>query len=134
MPEPERLIQRHAGQPGLSGALLFALVAERLTQFYDHGHWPEEGRMRQLALEWLSRAAVKIDSPWLRELVSASGEIAQETSGKLSRETGLLATHEMIEALDPNYRSPLAQTMMDQCVGWVENLSRGCDRREGDTQ
>ena len=39
----------------------------------------------------------------------------------LSREAGLYAAHEMMEALDPNHRSELAQTMLAEC----ENLLDG---------
>lgn len=124
MPNPERLISRYAEQPGLSGALLFALLAERLGQFYDHGQLPGDGRMRQQALDWLHRAQVKIDSPWLRELVAASGDMAREIANSLSREAGLQTTHEMAEGLNPNYQSPVAQLMMDQCVDWVASLQR----------
>lgn len=124
MSKPERLISRYAEQPGLSGALLFALVAERLAQFYDHGQWPNDGRMRQQALDWLQRAKVKIDSPWLRELVSTSGDMASEISASLSREAGLQTAHEMAESLDPNHPSPIGQMMMAQCVAWIDTMNR----------
>lgn len=103
---------------------MFALVAERLTQFYDHGQWPGDGRMRQLALEWLVRAKMKIDSPWLRELVAASGDMARNVAASLSREAGLQTAHEMGEALDPNYQSPVAGLMMEQCIDWVATMQQ----------
>ena len=124
MPNPERLISRYAEQPGLSGGLLFALVAERLAQFYEHGQWATDGRMRQQALDWLQRSKVRIDSPWLRELVAASGDMAREVAASLSREAGLQTAHDMAESLDPNHPSPIGQMMMEQCIAWVETINR----------
>lgn len=121
---PERLLSRHADRPGLAGALLFALVAERLTQFYDHGEWVGDGRMRQLALEWLTRAKMKIESPWLRELVAASSDMAKGIAASLSREAGLQTAHEMGEALDPNHQSAVAHLMMEQCIDWVAAMQQ----------
>lgn len=117
---PEQLIRSIGDQPGLNGALLFALVAERLSWFYDADQWPTEGAMRQQALGWLERARIRLDSARLRELVSASSELAQAAAAQLSRQAGLQTAHEMRESLDPNYHSPIGEAMMAQCIAWLE--------------
>ena len=45
-----------------------------------------------------------------------SDGLARQIAGSLSREAGLYTTHEMMEALDPNYDSELARSMMDECA------------------
>jgi hypothetical protein len=38
----------------------------------------------------------------------------------LSREAGLYAVHEMMEALDPNYDSDLARSLMAECESLLD--------------
>ena len=40
----------------------------------------------------------------------------RQPAGSLARAAGLYTTHEMMEALDPNYDSELARSMMDECA------------------
>ena len=51
-----------------------------------------------------------------RQLSALSDGLARQIAGSLSREAGLYTTHEMMEALDPNYDSELARSMMDECA------------------
>ena len=47
------------------------------------------------------------------------------TAGQLSREAGLYTAHEMMEALDPNYHSELAQTMLAECDRLLSGAAAG---------
>lgn len=96
-------------------ALLFALVAERLNVFYEHGQWPTEAQGATLAAEWLARTQRSLPLAERRHLSSLSDELAHGIAGGLSREAGLHTAHEMTEALDPNYRSELAEFFMAEC-------------------
>jgi hypothetical protein len=40
---------------GTRVALVFALVAERLSCFYEHGQWLNEAQGASLAADWLAR-------------------------------------------------------------------------------
>ena len=40
---------------------------------------------------------------------------ARQIATTLSREAGLYTAHEMMESLDPNYHSELAETLMVEC-------------------
>lgn len=44
-----------------------------------------------------------------------SEAMARRMLATLSREAGLFTAHEMTEALDPNYDSELARTLMVEC-------------------
>ena len=44
-------------------ALIYALVAERLTAYYEHGQWLTESQGASLAAEWLARHSVRWSSP-----------------------------------------------------------------------
>ena len=37
-------------------ALIFALVAERLSTYYEHGQWPSHAQGAALAQNWLQRS------------------------------------------------------------------------------
>ena len=52
-----------------------------------------------------------------------SDDFARQTVATLSRQAGLLTTHEMMQALDPNYRSELAETMMAECARLLDDLA-----------
>ena len=36
--------------------MIYALVAERLTIFYEHGQWPTQSQGASLAADWLARS------------------------------------------------------------------------------
>ena len=100
---------------GLRVALIFALAAHRLSAFYEHGQWLTDAQGATLAADWLARSKNAIPLAERRHLSALSDKFARQIAETLSREAGLYAAHEMMEALDPNYRSELAQTILVEC-------------------
>jgi len=96
-------------------ALLFALAAERLSAFYEHGQWLTDAQGASLAALWLSRSKVQLALAERRAFSALSDDLARELAAGLSREAGLYTAHEMMEALDPNYQSGLAMDLLDDC-------------------
>jgi hypothetical protein len=96
-------------------ALMFALMAERLSAFYEHGQWMTEEQGATLAGNWLSRSKLQLALSERRLLSDLSDQLARQLAATLSREAGLYASHEMMEALDPNYQSAFAHDMLDEC-------------------
>jgi hypothetical protein len=96
-------------------ALLFALAAERLSAFYEHGQWMTEAQGATLAALWLSRSEVQLARAERRLLSDLSDQLARLIAASLSREAGLYTAHEMMEALDPNYRSDAALKVQVEC-------------------
>ncbi len=96
-------------------ALLFALAAERLSAYYEHGKWLTDAQGATLAGEWLSRSKLQLALSERRLLSELSDQFARQLADTLSREAGLYAAHEMMEALDPNYQSAFAHDMLDEC-------------------
>lgn len=104
-----------AGERGIRIALVFALTAERLAAWYEHGAWLNEARGAALAADWLGRRRQSLALAERRRLSALSEDMARQMVDTLSREAGLYTAHEMMEALDPNYHSELAQTLMREC-------------------
>lgn len=102
---------------GTRVALVFALVAERLSCFYEHGQWLSEAQGASLAADWLARRRGVLPLNVRRHLSGLSDQIARQIEGGLSREAGLYTAHEMMESLDPNYHagSQIAQALMREC-------------------
>lgn len=100
---------------GLRVALLFALAAHRLNAYYEHSQWLTDAQGASLAADWLTRSKNALPLAERRQLSALSDQFARQVAGSLSREAGLYTTHEMTEALDPNYHSELAQTMLAEC-------------------
>lgn len=96
-------------------ALMFALVAERLSAYYEHNAWITEAQGATLAAQWLSRSKLRLELAERRALSGLSDDMAREMAAALSREAGLYTVHEMMEALDPNYQSGLAMDLLDDC-------------------
>lgn len=96
-------------------ALLFALVAERLRAYYEHGAWMNDRQGAALAAEWLSRSKTRLPREDGARLAALSDELARHLAGSLSREAGLFTAHEMQEALDPRYRSDHAEALLAEC-------------------
>lgn len=109
-------------ESGLRAALLFALVAERLSAFYEHAHWMTMTQGITLASEWLARAKRSVPRDQLKLLSAASDDMAREIASTLSREAGLYTAHEMTESLDPNYHSELGHSLMDECTRRLATL------------
>lgn len=110
-----------ADSRGTRAALLFALTAERLSVFYEHGQWPTAAQGASLVAEWLNRSGRSLPLADRRLLSELSDEFARQIASSLSREAGLQTVHEMMEALDPNYESDLARSLMAECVKWLDS-------------
>ena len=96
-------------------ALLFALAAERLTAFYEHAQWMSEAQGASLAADWLARSKIKLPLAERRQLSSLGDQLARQIAGTLSREAGMYTAHEMMESLDPNHHSEIAESLMKEC-------------------
>ena len=102
-------------QRGIYIALIFVLVAERLTAFYEHDQWLTKAQGASLAADWLARNKRSLPIDTRRHLSDLSDQLARQIAGSLSREAGLYTAHEMMESLDPNYHSEIAQSIMLEC-------------------
>lgn len=100
---------------GVRVALIFALAAERLAAYYEHGQWLTEGQGASLAADWLNRSKLNLPLAERRHLSDLSDQLARQVAATLSREAGLYTAHEMMESLDPNYHSEIAQSLLDEC-------------------
>ena len=98
-------------------ALIFALVAERLSVFYEHAPWLTEAQGASLAAEWLARSKRDLPLRERKHLSALSDQLARQMEGALSREAGLYTAQEMMESLDANYHSgsEIAQSLMLEC-------------------
>lgn len=110
---------------GIRVALIFALAAERLSTYYEHGQWLTEAQGATLAADWLARSKTALPLTERRQLSALSDQFARQIAGQLSREAGLYTAHEMTEALDPNYHSELAQTMLAECEKLLDEAAAG---------
>ena len=106
---------------GTRAALIFALTAERLSIWYEHGQWPTEAQGATLVADWLGRTKRSLPLADRRHLSDLSDQLARRIAGALSREAGLYAVHEMMEALDPNYESDLARSLMAECESLLDS-------------
>jgi non-ribosomal peptide synthetase component F len=100
---------------GVKIALMFALVAERLSSFYAEGQWLSDAHGVGLAREWLARSKRNLPLTERRVLSSLSDDLAREVAGSVSRDAGLYLSHELTEALDPNYQSEIALSIVEEC-------------------
>jgi len=71
--------------------------------------------------DWLTRSKNALPLAERRHLSALSDQLARQIAGSLSHEAGLYAAHEMMEALDPNYHSDLAQTMLAECENLLDD-------------
>jgi hypothetical protein len=100
---------------GLRVALVFAVAAHGLRDYYEYGRWASTAQVAAQAGAWLSRRGADLAAVERRALAALGDELAHRTAASLSRQAGLYTAHEMMEALDPNYRSELAETMLHEC-------------------
>lgn len=110
-----------ANDRGTSVALIFALAAERLSTYYEHGEWLTDAQGATLAADWLSRTNRRLALHERRNLSALSDQLARQIGDTLSREAGLYTAHEMMESLDPNYHSELAESLMVECERLLDN-------------
>jgi hypothetical protein len=96
-------------------ALLFALVAQRLAVFYEHGQWPTPAQSASSAAEWLARSRRKLAVETRQQLAQLACTLAGQIQASVGREAGLFIAHELNEALDPNYRSEVAESIIKEC-------------------
>jgi hypothetical protein len=106
-------------------ALLFALTSERLGVYYEHGIWPDDRRALDTAAVWLMRQNVSAPQRLIKELATLSGQFAHTLAESLSREAGLYMAHEMNQSLDPNYQSPVAMDLLEECARLLREASLG---------
>lgn len=97
-------------------ALLFALVAERLSVYYEHHTWLTLAQGATLAADWLSRSASRLSVSQRRHLSELSDQLARQIANSVSREAGLHISHEMTEALDQRYVSEIGDSILDECT------------------
>ena len=110
---------------GIRVALTFALAAERLTVFYEHGLWLTEAQGASLAADWLSRSKSTLPLAERRQLSSLSDRLARQIETTLSREAGMYTAHEMMESLDPNHHSEIAESLMVECERLLDEYAAG---------
>lgn len=114
-----------ATERGIRVALIFALAAERLALYYEHGQWLTEAQGATLAAEWLNRSQRSIALAERRALSALSDTLARQVEGSVSREAGLYIAHEMTEALDPRYESEVARVLMAECERLLDEAPSG---------
>jgi len=106
---------------GTDIALIFALVAERLSVYYEHHQWLTQAQGASLAADWLSRSKFSLPLDKRSALSKLSDQLARQIAESLSREAGLYTMHEMMESLDPNYQSEIGQSLMKECERMLIN-------------
>jgi len=97
-------------------ALLFALVAERLSTFYEHGQWITVAQGASLAALWLQRSSLQLNPTERRAMSDLSDDFARHLAATLSPQAGPYTAHEMMEALDPRYQSATAMDLREECL------------------
>lgn len=108
---------------GVLVALIFALVAERLSVYYEHGQWFTRAQGATLAADWLARSKRKLPLVQRQHLSDLSDQVARQIAESTSREAGLYVSYELQEALDPRYHSEAGESVMAECVRILdENL------------
>ena len=100
---------------GLRVALIFALAAHQLSGYYEHAQWLGEAQSATLAADWLMRRQLELPLKERRQLAGLSDQLSRQIASTLSREAGLYTAHEMMEALDPNYHSAIAESLLAEC-------------------
>lgn len=109
-----------SSERGTQSAIVFALVAERLTAFYDHEHWMTAGQGAALCADWLARSKRSMPLDRRKHLSELSDKMARQIVESVSREAGLFTAHEMMESLAQNNLSEAACPLMDECAKLVD--------------
>lgn len=117
-----------ASSRGVRVALVFTLLAERLSIYYAQEQWLTDAQGASLCAEWLARTKRNLPLAERKQLSTLSDQLARQIAGSLSREAGLYTAHEMMESLDPNYPSELGQSLMLECERALAGIdSEGAD-------
>lgn len=111
-----------ATDKGTRVALIYALVAERLGAFYEHGQWLTVGQGASLCAEWLARSKRSLALTERQQLSSVSDDLARSIAAGLSREAGLYTAHELSESLSVNYHSEVGAAIMVECERALDSL------------
>jgi hypothetical protein len=106
---------------GMRIAVIFALVAERLSAYYEHHRWLPDAQGVGLSADWLARSRRSLPLDERRHLSALSDHLARQIAATLPREAGLYAAHEMMESLDPNYQSEVGRSLMVECERMLDN-------------
>jgi hypothetical protein len=114
-----------ATEHGVYVALIFALVAERLSIYYEHSQWLTQAQGATLAADWLSRSKRNFPLAQRRHLSDLSDQLARQIAASTSREAGLYISHEMQESLDPRYQSEIGKSIMIECERMLDAESPG---------
>ena len=106
---------------GVCVALIYALVAERLSIYYEHEIWMTRAQGATRAADWLSRSNRSMPAEMRRHLSDLSDQLARQIAATTSREAGLYLSHEMQESLDTRYQSEIGQSIMVECERIFDN-------------
>jgi hypothetical protein len=101
--------------PSSRKALLFALTAERLSAYYEHNQWMTVAQGASIAALWLQRSKLQLPLAQRRVLSELSDDLARKLAGTLSHQAGQYTAHEMMESLDPRYKSDVACDLLEEC-------------------
>lgn len=112
---PENDSSTATSNRGICIALIFALVTEKLSLYYEHQQWLTKSQGATLAADWLARNKLRLELSVRKDLSELSDQLAKQIASTLTREAGLYTVHEMMESLDPNYQSSIAQSLMLEC-------------------
>jgi general stress protein CsbA len=96
-------------------ALIFALVAESISIYYEHEKWITNAQGVTLAAAWLSRSKRNMSMAMRKSLSELSDQLARQITATLSHEAGLYISHEMQESLDSRYQSEIGQSVRVEC-------------------
>ncbi len=121
----EKAVPPSITERGLRVALIFALAAERLSLYYEHGQWLSDALGATLAADWLARSKRNLPLAERRQLSALSDQLARQIGETLSREAGLFTAHEMMESLDPNHQSEIAQSLLLECERLLDSVTPG---------
>lgn len=102
-------------------ALIYALVAERLSVHYEHGQWITHAQGATLAADWLARSKRSLPLATRKHLSDLSDQLARQIAATTSRDAGLYIAHEMQESLDPRHESEIGQSIMAECERIFDN-------------
>ncbi len=95
--------------------LLFALTAERLSAYYEHGVWITDAQSVQLTSLWQTQTRLVLSVRDKRAIAELSDTFSRELAASVSREAGLFISHELMQALDPAYQSAIAIDVLNEC-------------------
>lgn len=101
--------------------MIYALVAERLSAYYEHDQWLTEAQGASLCADWLSRSKRSLPIGDRKHLSALSDQLARQIAASLSREAGLFTAHEMMESLDPKYDSDVGRSLMLECERFLDS-------------